>query len=407
MDLPKSYITPLPQEGIQTPQPLVNAEQQEPRVVFSLPLTKAAAQVGKAATTRLRSLDAFRGLTILLMLLVNNVALDSGTPKQLQHAPWNAGVTMADFVFPWFLFCVGVSIPFAAASFRRKGLPAWSYDLKIIGRAVVLVLLGCLIDSSLQRRPQFSLGVLQNIGLAYLVASMLYDLPIVRRMLIAAAMLLGYWAAIMFIPVPGMGQGALGETQNLIWHINMVYLNPVHLWGLPSIISTAALVLIGTGIGDLLRNKELLELRRVAMLGIVGSALLVLGFLWSLNIPFNKGLWTPSYVLLTAGTGTIILGVFYLILDTAQWWQWAYPLLVFGSNAIVAYVAPILTKLWILQVWQIGKPGATLPIDQWLQDSAKAHCGPIAGGWLFTWGYILVWWAVLWLLYRKRLFLRV
>ncbi len=341
------------------------------------------------------------------MLLVNNIALDTATPKQLLHAPWNAGLTIADYVFPWFLLCVGVAIPFSAASFRRKGLPGWRYDVKVIGRAVTLILLGCLLDSSGLEYPHFTLGVLQIIGLAYLAAALLYELPLLRRMLIAAIMLVGYWAAIKFIPVPGVGIGVVSEAHNLIDHLNRTYLNAVSLWGLPSVIPTAALVMIGSAIGDLVRNKELQHLQRIAGLLIIGAALMLAGLLWNFSLPYNKPLWTPSYVLLTAGAGALLLSIFYLILDAVQWWQWSYPLLVFGSNAIVAYVAPVLTKLSILQSWRIHTVHAAMPIDQWLLAGCKQHFGLIPGGWCYTIGYIVVWWGVLWVLYRKKLFLRV
>src|SRR5437016_3794637 len=127
---------------------------------------------------RLASLDAFRGLAIVGMLLVNNVALDTATPRPLTHAPWNGGVYFADLVYPWFLLIVGVAIPFSAGAARAKGVPSWRYDLKIVGRAVTLLLLGCLIDSSTWKYPTFDLGVLQLIGLSYLVGALLYDLPL-------------------------------------------------------------------------------------------------------------------------------------------------------------------------------------------------------------------------------------
>lgn len=380
-------------------------------------MTGEAPEPPPAKPARLRSLDAFRGLTIVLMLLVNNIALDTATPKQLLHAHWNTGVTLADFVFPWFLFCVGVAIPFAASSFHRKGLPSWLFDVRVISRAAVLVLLGCLVDS-IQRHPvlslhplklhiDFTLGVLQIIGLAYLVAALLYELPAIRRVLIAGGMLVAYWAAIMYIPIPGAGAGVLLENQNLIQHLNLQYLNAVRLWGLPSLIPTAALVIIASVIGDLVRLKELKTLQRVGALLLAGVVLMIGGLLWNQSLPFNKPLWTPAYILLTAGAATLVLALFYVVLDVRQWWQWSFPLLVFGSNAIVAYVVPILTKYWVFTNWHIGKPGNIMHVDQWLLHAAKVHYGPLTGGWVFTWGYIFAWWLVLWLLYWRKWFLRV
>jgi predicted acyltransferase len=365
-------------------------------------------QQAKPKSARLMSLDAFRGLTILLMLLVNNIALDIYTPRHFTHAPWNGGVNLADLVAPWFLFCVGVSIPFSAAAFARSGKPAWHYDVRILRRGVVLILLGCLIDSSLYDGPVFCLDVLQIIGLAYMVAALLYDLPITRRLSIAALMLVGYWAFIKFVPIPGVGAGFFEENRNLITHLNRNYLSPLNLSGLFSIVPTSALVMIGAAIGDLLRQRDRDPMWTVAWLMIVGVGLTVGGIIWNASLAFNKPLWTPSYILLCAGTASLVLGVFYLAIDAHKWWKWSYPLVVFGANAIVAYVAPILVKLWILQRWHVNVPGrgSVALLQRWL-DLCKAHFGVIPGGWLYTILYIAVWWLVLWQLYRKKLFVRV
>lgn len=377
-----------------------------PRPGMHLASSAPSPDAEPARPSRLLALDAFRGLTIVLMLLVNNVALGIFTPKQLQHAPWNAGVRLADFVMPWFLFCVGVAIPFAVASFRRKDLPTWRYDLRVITRAGILVLLGLLIDSSTYRKPLFTLGVLQIIGLAYLGGALLYELPLIRRLLIAAGMLVAYGTAILYLPIPGVGAGVLEESRNFIWHLNVTYFNAVHLWGLPSLVPTTALVMIGSAIGDLLRQRDN-PWRTMTWLLLAGIGLISGGLLWSLSLPFSKSLWTPSYILLTTGVGTLLLSVFYLLLDARGWRAWAYPLLVFGANAILAYVAPILMKLWVLQTWHIESGDTALPVDQWLLHAATVHLGTIAGGWVYTIGYVLVWWGILWQFYRKQIFLRV
>lgn len=361
-----------------------------------------------AKSPRLRSLDAFRGLTIALMLLVNNIALDSATPKHLLHADWNAGVHLADLVFPWFLFAVGVAIPFSAASAKSKGMPAWRYDVKIVLRCLSLIALGCLVDSAVLHTPIFTLGVLQIIGLAFLVGALLYDLPLGRRMIIALGLLLAYWASLKFIPVPGAGTGIFEESRNLILYLNQQHFNAVHLWGITSMIPTGALVLIGTIIGDLLRKREWPEARKLSALFLAGVLLVGGGVLWNISLPYNKSYWTPSYILLAAGFGAIVLTMLYLVMDAAGWWKWSYPLLVFGSNAILAYVLPILVKLFILENWMKGVGhGVKMTLEQWMLTSAKSHFGPIHGGWLYTIGYIVVWWAILWIFYRKRIFLRV
>jgi predicted acyltransferase len=358
---------------------------------------------------RLLSLDAFRGLTIFMMLLVNNTALEVSTPPWVMHAPWNGGIYLADFVFPWFLFCVGLAIPFSISSFKRRGEPIWRLGLKVMQRTALLVFLGCLLDSSINKRIAFSLGVLQIIGLASMVASFLYFLPLKPRLAAAFLMLIGYWAAIRFIPVPGLGSGVFLENQNLIYHINTVHLARFHIKGLLSVVPTGALALIGTAYGDLLRRKELLHSEKILRLVSTGAILVVLSLVWNIDLPYNKTVWTPSYIIFMAGSGAVVLSFFYYIIEERGKNRWAYPLIVFGSNAIVAYVVPILMKVWLFMTPVIGSPGdgRLISLQKWLITSLTGHLGVWAGGWLYTFGYIALWWLILWILYLKRWFVRV
>lgn len=353
------------------------------------------------------SLDVFRGITILGMLLVNNIALDTATPKQLAHAGWNAGLTFADMVFPWFLFIVGVAIPYSAASAQRKNVPAWLYDYRVLSRAVTLVLLGCLIDSSIARTPIFDLGVLQLIGLAYLVAALLYELPITRRLFIAGGLLVGYWAIIHFVPVPGVGN-VFTEERNIINHLNQVYLLRYNLAGLLSVIPTAALVMIGSAVGDMLRNTKASGAATVGRLLILGAVLTIVGMLWSRDLPFNKPLWTTSYVIYTAGLGTVVLAMLYLILDVNRWRWWAWPFAILGMNAIFVYVVPILVKLYILSDWYVKiEDGSKLPLGVALMHYWFVALGRIGGGWAYTISYIVFWWLIAVWLWHRKIFVRV
>ena len=357
---------------------------------------------------RLVSLDAFRGLAILGMLLVNNTALDNATPKHLTHAPWNGGIYFADLVFPWFLLIVGVAIPYAAASAKQKGVSRRQSALKTLGRAGALVVLGCLIDSSLARRPVVGLGVLQLIGLAYCAGAFLAALPLRPRLLVAAGLLAGHWAAIRFIPIPGFGAGVFTETANLVVYLNEAYLRGFGLKGLISVVPTTALVLIGATAGEALRSERLTPLRKAGLLAGSGAGLMLAGWLWSLDLPFNKPVWTASYILFTAGCGLLLLACLFLVIDFKGWRGWAFPLVVFGSNAILAYVVPIMTKVHVLQEWNwTMADGSTLPLQQALLSTSIQHFGRWGGGWAYTGGYILFWWLFLLLLYRRRLFLRV
>lgn len=361
----------------------------------------------KPTSHRLMSLDAFRGLTIIGMLLVNNASMDTATPKHFIHAAWNQGITFADLVFPWFLFIVGVAIPYSKASQRRKGMSPANDIWKALGRCVMLVMLGCLLDSSLAKRPVFDLGVLQIIGLAYLVGTILYELPAWVRYTLAGLLLVAHWILLRFVSYPGGEAGVLLETQNIIKYINDTYLTAFNLKGLISVAPTAALVIAGTGIGDLLKHDELSGSRKTLWMLASGAVLCLFGWLWSLDIAFNKPLWTASYIIEAAGLGSLVLAVFYWIIDVRGISKPAFPFLVFGTNAIIAYMAPILVKALILREWTVVVSGSRLP----LIDAALRYCtdsfGKVAGGWVYTASYIAVWWLVMLYLYKKKIFLKV
>jgi len=352
---------------------------------------------------RLISLDAFRGLTITGMLLVNNIALDYKTPDHLTHAAWNQGVNFADMVFPWFLLIVGVAIPYASESHFKKGFSRLNYIVKAFSRMVTLILLGCLIDSSIIKQPVFGLGVLQLIGLAYFVATMLYGLPQIWRVIFAIAFLVGHWALIRFLPVPGMEPGMFTEENNVIAYINQIYLQPLHLKGLISIVPASAMVLIGTIIGDILRSKDMSEKVKFACMMTLSTGLGLSGWLWSLDLPFNKPVWTASYILYTAGWGIMVMGLLYLVIDIIGWQKWSFPLVVFGVNAILAYVLPIMVKLHVFQEWTLG---ANMSIIQVYLQFCIDNWGRIAGGWVYTLSYIIFWWVILFYFYKKKIFLR-
>lgn len=359
------------------------------------------------APARLAALDAFRGLTILGMLLVNNIAMGDATPGQMTHAALGR-VHLADFVFPWFLLIVGVAIPLAAASRRARGVPGWRGGLKALGRALALVGLGCFLDSSALHRPVFDLNVLQLIGLAYFVAVLVYALPLPLRLGVAAGLLFAHAYILTHVAVPGVGRGVVTETQNVVAFWNKTYLTRYHLGGLTSLIPTAALALVGTALGDVLRAERLAPARKVAALALVGLLLGAAGWQWGRALPMSKPLWTASFILYTAGWGSVVLALFYAVLDARGWRRWAFPLVVFGSNAIFAYVAPIVVKIYVLQGWTVSGPhGVRLPLQDALLRACSQTFTRAEGGALYTACYVLFWWLVLLWLYRRQVFLRV
>lgn len=360
-----------------------------------------------SAPPRLVSLDAFRGFVIAGMLLVNNVVWNAATPRQFMHAPWGEGITFTDMVFPWFLLAMGVAIPFSTAG-REQGLRRWAPMGRVVRRAVVLVALGVLVDSSVARRFVLGMGVLQLLGLAYLAGAFAAQLPIGARLGLAGALLASHWALLRFVPIPGVGAGIIAEDQSIIRYLNQTYLARYHLAGIISVVPTTALVLIGTALGQMMRTTTFSRAAKLATLA--GAALLLSagGWLWQRDLPMNKPLWTAPYILFAAGLGAGILAACYLLFDIAPLRPLAFPLAVFGANAIVVYVASILFKVHILQEWQHRAAGGqSVSLQQAILDYLGARAGPLTGAWIYTLGFIACWWLILLALYRRRIFIRV
>ncbi len=375
----------------------------EPKTSGIVPKAPATTASGVVAVRSI-ALDAFRGVTITLMLLVNNIALDSATPPALQHAPWGGGITLTDLVFPWFLFAAGTAMPFAFQSARKRGAIGLEWAKRALSRTVSMFLLGCLVTSAVAHRPILSMGVLQLIALASLVGAVAYPWPTGVRVGISVALLVGYWALLRFYPVPNAGAGVFEETANAVRHINESFLEPWGLRGLPSVIPTAALVVIAGLVGDALRAP--LDARaRFVRVGLIGAGLTLFGWLWSFDLEFNKTVWTPSYILFTAGLGTLTIAAFMALEHFGRAWRsLAFPLIVFGSNALLVYIAPILVKTWILQDWMVSRDAT---VQTWALGSLTDALGKVPGGWAYTIAYIVACWlGALWL-YRRSLFLRV
>jgi len=372
-----------------------------------MPSDTGKVQAKAGSKSRILSLDAFRGLTVILMLLVNNMVLDDLAPEQLTHSAWNQGLHLADYVFPWFLVCVGLSIPLSFGSHKRTGQSSWRMDLRIWVRTIVLFALGLLVNCLMFQKWFFSLGVLQLIAMDYFIAAYLFELPPLRRLVICLLCFLSYGAAILYLPIPGAKMGTFTEQTNFFGHINMAYLVQYNIDGMFSTIPTTGLLLVAGLVLPILQSERLSHRLRVLFLVSVGGLLSTLGVWCNEAIPYNKPVWTPSYVLLTGGVGFIVLAMFYCLFDWAKWQRISALFSVFGSNAILAYCAPIFVKLTLLTWWKVPSPKGRIPVQQAMIDSLASSFGRVGGGWTYTCLYIGIWWLILLLLYRFRLFVRV
>jgi predicted acyltransferase len=361
---------------------------------------------------RLLSLDAFRGLTIAAMILVNNPGSWGHVYAPLRHAEWH-GWTPTDLIFPFFLLIVGVAIPFSFEGRLQKGHSRKNLLAHIVRRSIILFALGLLMAAY----PRFDLGnlrimgVLQRIGLVYLIAAPAFLFLGRRgRGWLVAGLLMGYWALLTLVPVPEYGPGDLSPEGNLGAYLDRLILGD-RLWqegwdpeGLLSTLPAIATTLLGIFTGEWLRSDRGNGAKTSGLLagGAVGVAV---GLLWSLVFPINKPLWTSSYVLFTSGAGMILLGSFYWIMEGKSRKGWAKPFVVYGMNAIAVFVA---SGLLAKQMGLIRVGPSDVTLKTWIYSELFASwAGPLNGSLFFAVTYILFWLAIMWVLYQRRIFIKI
>jgi len=363
---------------------------------------------------RFLSIDAFRGLTVAAMILVNNPGSWNSVYPLLLHAEWH-GWTPADLVFPSFLFIVGMVIPFSFGRRLREGALPQSLAVKIFRRSAILFGLGILLNLI----PRFSFaelripGVLQRIALCYLAGALiaLKTRPL-GRSAIAALFIAGYAALLLFVPVPGFGPGVLDPAGNLPGFVDG-RLMPGHLYrpdfdpeGLLSTIPAVATVLLGSILGDFLRTSRTI-FRKSVVIFLASLPLTSAGLLLQSWMPINKALWTPTFVLFTAGTSLLTFGMCFALIDGLRWKAWAGPFLALGANPLAVFVGSSLFAK-ILTSIRVSGPGGSVSLVGWLHPHLFAPVfGPMGGSFAYAAFYLLLWIALAAPLYRHRLYLKV
>lgn len=366
---------------------------------------------------RLLSLDVFRGITIAGMILVNNPGSWSHIYDPLEHAEWH-GWTPTDLIFPFFLFIVGVSITLAFAPRIETGGSNRDLYLKIIRRTLIIFALGIFLAGF----PYFNFstiripGVLQRIAVCYLFTSLIFLKTKVRtQIIIGVALLLLYWLLMTLVPVPGFGAGDLSKEGNLAAYLDRTLLAG-HIWrtakvydpeGILSTIPAIVTTLCGVLTGHWLRAGRS-QYEKVAGMFVAGACGVVVGWAWHSWFPINKALWTSSYVIFTAGMALQLLALCIWIIDIKGYRRWATPFVIFGVNALAVFVlSGFVTKLLI--IWKItGADSAPVSMWKYLYDHLFASWAtPINASLLFAISYVLLWLALMSLLYRKRIFIKV
>lgn len=362
--------------------------------------------------SRLKSIDALRGFDMLLISGAGTflVQLKGVTglgwvdvlADQLEHPEW-IGFTFYDVVFPLFLFIVGVVQPFSLSAKLQQGTSRVSMYRRAGRRMLVLILLGIVYSNvpiPVFEPEQIRLGsVLGRIGIAGMVSTVLYcHWGICGRVVAVGCVLVGYWAAMTMIPVPGFGTGHLTPEGNLAGWVDRSLL-PGRLLlgshdelGLLTTLPAVCLTVLGTVAGDLLR-AEVSPIRKLQQLFVCGLAGIVLGVAWGLVFPVSKQLWTSSFILLTAGISFLFLALFYGVIDVLGWRRWAFGLEVVGMNSLAIYLGYRFINFEYTARKLFG--GLYEPLPTAWHPAAES---------LFA---LLVVWSLLYLLWRRRVFITV
>lgn len=367
-------------------------------------------------TQRYLSLDVFRGLTVASMILVNNPGSWAHIYGPLRHSEWH-GCTPTDLVFPFFLFIVGVSMFF---SFAKYNSTLNRQSLIRVGRRTLLIFaIGLFLNSFPQWKADYShlriLGVLQRIALAYGLGSLIV-LSTPRRWLlpVSGGILLLYWGILYYFgagedPYSLMGNATISFDSSILGenHLYKGFGIPFDPEGLLSTIPAIGTVILGYLAGALIKQAEKQSIHlKLWMWGFIG---VTAGWLWNYLLPINKPLWTGSYVLYTAGLACFVLGALIWIIDLKGFSKWTSFFVVFGMNPLFIFA---LSGLWAKILSRIIKftdaDGSVTNGYSWAYKNLfLPWAGELNGSLLFALSHILVFWLICFILYKKKIFIKV
>jgi predicted acyltransferase len=393
------------------------AEPSAPAVPTPAPVAVSTAPVRRE---RLVSLDAFRGLTVAGMLLVNDPGSWGAIYPPLEHASWH-GWTPTDLIFPFFLFIVGITTQLSLGARRAQGASDADVTRQVLKRGALIFLFGLLLNwfpgfqwdnipgiaaPSFADRIVFRLehlrfmGVLQRIGLAYIIsATIAMRATLKQQVVILACMLYGYWFLMTLVPVPphGMvGQLVLGEPgQTLDAWLDRVLLTPNHMWvggdglrdpeGLLSTIPAAGTALLGNFAGRWIGRRDIDIHERLSAMFAAGALGMMVAMMWNWSFPINKSLWTSSYTLFCAGMACVALATVIWLVDVQKWSAWAKPFLAFGLNPMLAFVGSGLVARTIYSIMRVDYGGKRVsPVEAIYQTFVKIGFAPKNASLLFA-----------------------
>jgi heparan-alpha-glucosaminide N-acetyltransferase len=413
---------------------MIKAEQLE-----SPPSESAAVEPQRKpeGSTRLVSMDAFRGTVMTLMLAEQmrlpevarafpNSAIWNVIAYNTRHVEWQ-GCSLHDLIQPAFSFLVGTALPFSIASRKRKGQTFPQMLGHTIWRALLLIMLGIFLRSLRAPQTYFTFeDTLTQIGLGYVFLFLLGFMRVRTQVVVLVLILICFWAAFAIYPAPGpqFDYARVGVPQNwdhnytgflshwnknsnLSWAFDVWFLNlfprehPFVFneggWSTLSFIPTLGTMIMGLLAGEWLKGKGSKE-RKLKGLGIAGVALVLLGLIcqWAGICPIVKRVWTSSYTLYSGGLVVLLLAGFYALIEAKGWRRWAFPLIVVGMNSIAIYVMS----------WTMAEFFGDA-IDRHIGSVLTAISGPTLQPMAHGFAVMLVMWSILYWMYRRRLFLKI
>lgn len=419
---------------------------------------------------RLTSLDVFRGFTIMLMTIVNNPGSWSSIYPPLDHAEWN-GCTPTDLVFPFFIFIMGTAIPFAMPNKTFDGtvfnkivvrslrifclglflnyfgkiellgledipllivrliitfavayalLGSFSAKIKTYLVFTILSILLFLAFSGIETFKEVRIpGVLQRIAIVYFFSSIIYLKASLRnQILVAALLLLVYWALMTLVTIPEIGASNLEKGTNFAAYIDSIFLKN-HMWshtktwdpeGLLSTIPAIASGIMGMLMGQLL-NHPIPKIEIVKKMSGIGIGLVILGLIWNITFPINKSLWTSSYVIYTSGLATLSLSFLYYSIEIANYKKWTKLFLIWGVNPMIVFffsgiIPRVLSMIKVKNHEIISEPIGLMSyfykygITPFFENQLNASLA-------YALIYAVFWSFILWILYRNNLIFKV
>ena len=361
-------------------------------------------------SNRLQSLDALRGFTMFWIIgggaLIHSVAKSTGwstfelLSNQLIHVKWN-GFHFLDLIFPLFMFVAGVAVPFSIGEKLKQGVSKNKLLAKVAKRALILILFGIIYNNKISFdfvNLRYA-SVLGQIGVAYFIAVAIYLYTGVRGQFIwTVAILLGFWAIMTLIPVPGIGAGILTPEGNYSGYIDRVLLPGVTYrehydpQGILLMISAATISLMGIITGTLFRNEKYSPSQKTIIMFSSGVLFIVIALIWNMWYPINKEIWSSSFNVLTIGLSLVFMAVFYFVIDVKGKSWWAFPFVIIGLNSITIYMLHRMVNF------------------QYTAEFLLKGVLDITGDYstiVLNFGIILLEWLLLLYLFKKRIFLKV